>query len=270
MNLKKFLHELKYINWRKEAEYKVLTQNELLQKLEKLKKNGNNAKSKTVRNDWSEGSFAVETRGYYQHLYVFENKKYTHYSTNTFDDSKNDVDIRSSCEGTRCAQIENKLFAKLNGVSERKAFGYCDRKKIYCCIPKQFYFINEKEKNKNIKNVSKADFSSHYPSCMRGLMPDWTTHIEIAGTIKPNKEYPFAFYIKSGMCAEFKSFDMHDWLNSRFVFNLFGNRYKKIAENEDVTILCKASKFNFDKLIDILYAKKMANEDVDGISAKKV
>lgn len=271
MSWKRMVHAVDYIYWKREETYIVLKIKEFEEKLAYVRCYGKEANSKTIRAEWNFNSYKLEKKGYYNHLFVFEGEgKYMHYTTNIFDDSKNISYVRDKHEGTRCNQIEQALFKKLNSVSERTAFGYCDREIIYRCIPKQLYYINERYKNKNIEHVSKVDFSSHYPNNMQGDMPDWKTKIEKKGYIKPTKEFPFAFYIRSGMCAEYNVFDMHDWLNSKLVMRLFGDRYTPVPNEEEVTILCKASKYTFDSTIKYLYNKKSAGELIDGIEAKKV
>lgn len=271
MSWKALLHSIDYIYWQKEASYKVLKIAEFEAKLEFFKKNGTIAISKTNRNDWRLNTYKLEKKGYYSHLYTCEgNGNYCHYCTNNFDDSKNIYECRQKKEGTKCNQIEQAIFKELNGVSERVAFGYCDREAIYKCIPKQLYFINSKYKNMNIQHVSKVDYSSHYPDNLQGEMPDWNTKIQREGRVLPTKEYPFAYYIKSGMCAEYNRFDMHNWLNSKLVMNLFGERYTHVTDNEEITILCKKSEYTFDSTIKQLYEKKQKGELINGIEAKKV
>ena len=271
MNLKQLLHQLEYIYWKNEETYRIIKINEFNEKLNYYRKNGHIVEHKTKRGEWNKLAYLYEQKGYYQHLYTFEGDgKYIHYTCNMFDDSKNKAEIRTARTGRNSNMIEQKLFKEFNGITERVAFGYCDREKIYNCIPKQLYYIDKKYSHINLTGVSKVDFSSHYPDNMRGPMPDWKTSKEIKGTIEPTEEYPFAFYIKSGMCAEYGRFDMHNWLHSRIVLQLFGSRYKPIKEEEDITILCKASEYTFDKVIEYLYDKKQKGEQIDGIDAKMV
>lgn len=271
MKLNQLLHQLNYIFWKNEETYKIIKINDFEEKLKYYRKNGHLVEHKTIRKEWDELAYYFEEKGYYHHLYTYEGVgKYVHYSCNSFDDSKNKVEVRTARTGRNSNRIEQKLFKEFNGVTERVAFGYCDRELIYNCIPKQLYYINKKYLHKNLTGISKVDYSSHYPDNMRGQMPDWKTSKQFKGRVEPTEEYPFAFYVKSGMCAEYGRFDMHDWLNSRYVFQLFGNRYTPIEDDDDITILCKASKYTFDKVIEHLYEKKQKGEQIDGIDAKMV
>ena len=271
MSQKEFLHMLKYIYWKNEETYVILKINEFNEKLDYYKKNGQLVKYKTLRDEWNLKSYFYEEKGYYRHLYTFEgNGKYIHYTCNYIDDTKNKREVRLARQGRSSNRIEQKLFKEFNGVSERVAFGYCDRELIYRCIPKQLYYVNEKYLHKNLSNISKVDYSSHYPDNMQGLMPNWREQKIVKGRAKPTKEYPFAFYIKSGMCAEYNRFDMHDWLNSQLVFQLFGKRYEPVPDKQEETILCKPSKYKFDEVIKFLYDKKLKGEKIDGMDAKMV
>lgn len=205
-----------------------------------------------------------EYKKYFIHLFFSDkNGKLNVWKINSIQPSK------CGGQGRKANTIEKELFLKYNGVTERVAFGYCDREVIYKCVPKQLYYIDESSKNKNIEHVSKADISSHYPSNLCGIMPTWKDHLTVDGTVKPSAEYPFAYYIKSGHFAEFNGVDTHKWLNTPLWFWLFGDNYSpEVAETDDVTILCKASKYKFDDVVAELYAKKNNGESINGVDVK--
>lgn len=207
-----------------------------------------------------------EYRKYYLYLFFTDDeKKLNVWFINRIEPSK------QKGQGKRANQIFKSIFERINGVSERKAFGYCEREKIARCVPKQLYYIDESQKNKNIPHVSKIDKSSNYPAHLCGRVPTWQGHKEIAGTVKPSKEFPFAFYIKSGHSAEYGYYDTHKWLDTPLCMNLFGDNYDAhVDKPDDVTILCKASKYKYDDVIKEVYEKKQAGETYDGTPAKVV
>lgn len=268
-----FMHELKYVNWRKEAKLTNLKWAEMDKKMAQITQLGHIASSKTERKHWlKDYTYSVDQRGYIRYVYVKEPDGYHIYTTHIFDDSKNlNAEFPSTEHSGRTAQkIENELFKKYNGVSERAAFGYCDRKLINRCIPKQLYYINKSQLNRNLKHISKADYSSHYPDHQRGRMPDWHGKKVVEGTVKPTAEYPFAFYVRSGHCAEFKRFDTHNWMAHRLNFELFGDRVRMVDADKDQTILCKASKYTYDDVVNELYEKKLNGEKIGELPAKEV
>ena len=200
-----YLKELEYIYWAKESDATTLTIREMQDKEKFLAAHGRAAESKTKRSDWlADNAYRIERKGYYQYLYVHENDKYNVYVTHMYNDSKNlHPVIGKKTPGLEANQIENELFKELNGVSERAAFGYCDRALINKCVPKQLYYINPRYIGKNIPHAGKADYKSHYPANMRGPMPDWKTRQLLRGTVKPD------VVIKAGACI-IKTFTVLD------------------------------------------------------------
>lgn len=276
MTRREFMSRINSVYWAKEAEVVNLTITQMNEKIEYFKSNGSERRTNTNRDEWlEENSYKIDCKGYYLHLFVRENGKLVHYVSHTIDDSKNKYRQENTDNiigvGRKSVSIESKIFEEKNGVSPRKAFGYCDRELLNICIPKQFYYINENYKNRNLKHVSKVDFSSHYPSNRCGRLPQWLGHKEVQGTVAPTEEYPFAFYVKSGNCAEYGVFDTHNWESHRLFDRLFNmKKHKMITPESDVTILCKASKYTYDETIQELYDMKCRKEEIDGIPAKLV
>lgn len=164
----------------------------------------------------------------------------------------------------RCLALVNirAKFKELENAGFKTCFGTVDDK-ILRCVPKQFYW----SKNEPYFGfVSSVDFSSHYPACLCGDLPDSHTAIEMPGTVKPNKEYKFAFYIKSGHLAIYKEFDTHDWetnlqfgLTDLFRFRsyrTYDDTYKVVKPKNDVTILMKAADKKLDAVIKYFYDRK--------------
>lgn len=267
-----YKHKVNYINWKEESKQINITKAEMQDKIDKLKDEfGDECETKTNRYIFT---YRTDRRGYYKYLYTYENKQYIVYTCNTYNDAANDgtTSITSDKIGTKSQRAENKLFEELNGVSERFAFGYCNRELIHYCIPKQLYHINGLYINKELHNISKADYSSHYPDCMQGKLPDWKKHKELKGRIEPTEEYPFAFYINGHMCAEYGRFDMHNWKYHILSHDLFREDDLKlnIPDDEEITILCKASKYELTSTEQKLYEYKLRGEMIEGITAKEV
>ena len=268
-----FKHSINFIYWKREATRKYIKINEMNNLIDMLNNKGHKVtESKTDRSYWLQKlSYRIDTKGYYNHIYVYEKPGvYIEYICNYIDDSKNKPLEERDHNGYIAYKAENDLFKKYNGISERAAFGYCDRKLIYKCVPKQLYYINENYIGRNMTGVSKADFSSHYPANQKGRMPDWREHLVLEGTVPPNEKYPFAFYIGSGHSAEYGVYDTHNWLTEKLAPRLFGERFTYVSADKDTTILCKASKYTYDKVIDELYEAKSSGKLVNDVPAKVI
>ena len=130
---------------------------------------------------------------------------------------------------------------------------------------------------------SSIDGCSQYPAHICGRLPDAHTAVRYEGTVKPNEEYPVAFYINSGHCAEYGVFDTHDWVNHRLFDRLFvfkdeykGNILVHLAQkpltnpNTDCTILCKRSKYHLGDIYQELYDKRKENEEFKNAMNKSI
>lgn len=277
----KELHNFQYIYWKKEAKPIYLFIDDFKAKLDYVQKNYSLAKSQTRRSDFRKnGTYYLFTKNNWQNLLLRENNKYVYYKSHKYKDENNEKAMKGIPinSGTKAKQMWNKLFKEQYGITEKTAFGYCDRKLIHRCIPKSVYYINEAFSNTLLHHVSKGDYSSNYPFNIKGDLPDWHNHITLKGTWKPTKDYPFAYYIKSGLIAEYNNFDGHDWLNYSFAVNLLRKPTKhdplgfdaSINENDDITILCKKSNYRFDDVVNKLYEDKCNNVIYDNnLTAKQ-
>lgn len=107
------------------------------------------------------------------------------------------------------------------------------------------------------------DFSSHYPGSIIGNIPTSKQSIRVKGRVLPNQDYPFAFYINTGTLAEFSDngellYDTHDFaFDPRFSATLLEDdvikRVKTINDSDEVTILMKKSKYNFNDTFKYFY-----------------
>ena len=255
----KYKHTLNYINWQKEAKYQTVSQAVWNSQLKKAKRNGHRAASRTKRCDFNDNDYLVIRKRSYLYLYTFNHYDgYQVYTTNPDDDSKN---FRTHQErGKNAFQMVELKFKEIhNGMTIRKAYGYSPEE-VKRCIPKSFYYTNDMYMQQLLPIVSVCDFCSQYPSCGCGILPDWNERIELSGTASPTEEYPFAFYLKSGHIAEYGRFDSHEWLDSFYYKALFRWEAKDIDKfrpdvkpEEDLTILCKASKYKMDDIWKFYY-----------------
>lgn len=261
------------VQWRGEAKKEYVAYDDFNALLDKLHEYGHLAESWDNRSEWMQpGVFMYERRGYWDHLYIGGPEGVRHIISNSFDDNQNTAAMKLGYvpdTGRRANTIEQKLFKELNGVTERQAFGYSDPQ-LNKCVPKQLYYINSRWIGKKITCAGKADYSSHYPASICGLMPDWSKHKRIEGTVDPSPEFPFVFYAKSGHLAEYRQFDTHEWREEDLSGDLFGNNYSKINPDKDVSILCPPSRYTLDNTVNQLYNMKQRGEEIDGMPAKAV
>ena len=168
------------------------------------------------------------------------------------------VDSNMSHKAVSAISKVRAKFENITNSSFVRAFGTAN-KNILRCIPKQFYWANSAP---YVGNINSVDYSSQYPCNLGGLLPNSHGAIEIKGTVKPSKDYPFAFYINSGHIAIYNELDTHNWIYSKFKDNLFryktyrkdyDDRFKDILPDEDVTILMKASKYNLKETYEYFY-----------------
>lgn len=260
------LHEIMFIRWKKEAKVTNLNHAEWKAKRDYLKENGKKTTKKTLRSEWmEENTYRFDTKGSYRYIYVRENGELAIYATNAIDDAKNTGEMVN--EGLKSFKAVSEMFMESNGMGIQKAFGEVPAE-FKRCVPKQFYYINKGMRKKIIFHVSAIDFCSQYPSNLCGKMPDAHTAVYVPGTLPPSREYPFAFYLKSGHVAEYGMFDTHDWVGSYYQFDLFrsmrvddGTAFKpNVPEEEDVTVLMKASDFTFDDIMEYYYSKRKTDE----------
>ncbi len=217
-------HKLLYIYWRKEAKVVHLLVDEFNDKYNEFFRTRKESPSKSIREDFMDGdTYTYSQVGYWRKLYCKDKGKYTIYISHAYDDKINEECKLGQHEnpGTKSKHIVNDLFKKEFGITEKTAFGYSDGALINKCVPKSLYYINESYNHKNLKHVSKVDYSSNYPSNLIGDLPDWHKHITLKGTWTPTKEYPFAYYVNSGHVAEYNRFDTHQWLDSEIAGSLF-------------------------------------------------
>lgn len=261
-----FKHNLLYIDWSKEAVVKERVTIEQFNdkvKMIKAQPNAQVAASKTIRVDYKDGCYRITKKGNYYTLFARINGEYVMYSTNGFDDDKNKREDKYP--GTEAWRAISSHFQERTGLGRKalyNAFGTTGPE-FKACVPKQFYYVNGKftsrcQKGEVIRGVGSIDGCSHYPSNLCGRLPDAKSSIQLEGTVEPTAEYPFAFYLKSGLTAEYGVYDAHDWLEDEQMFmRLFSpeglKRASETKRDEDITVLMKASEYELTEEFEYFF-----------------
>ena len=256
--------ELDFIYWKKESNFTYLTQQEFAQKVNSLS-NRKRLKYSSSRGDYvDDTTYSIRKEGKYLVLYLLEEENYNRYSTNYADDKK------TQNKGHESIKLVGQDFEKQYGIKLFKAFGTTEEE-FKRCIPRQFEYINEKlirkESDLPIK-CSSIDGCSQYPAHICGRLPDAHTAVRYEGTVQPNEEYPFAFYINSGHVAEYKVFDTHDWFmyDQALWSHLFRgvkqafNLRQSLTGDKDITVLMKASSYELSDIYKRYYEIKETYE----------
>lgn len=261
------MRKLKYIYWEKEIKTINVTWQEGKKLLDYYKENGIVAKSKTREDDWcTPGTYMAIDKGNWMNLRVHDVKKgvYLIYTWHKFNNEKNDGTPHRS-EGLSSIQLINNHFQTRTGKTLRGGFGYSD-KELKVCVPRPFYYINNALINKNLGGISKADYSSNYPSHACGKLPTMRGSVVVNGVAEPTEEYPFAFYLDTGHSCEKDVYDTRKWnkysLGWQLLVDKKGNIKNGDISKETRTLLCKCSEYELTDEYEYYYnAKKNAIKD---------
>ena len=142
-------------------------------------------------------------------------------------------------------------FRKENGLSLRRAFGYVDKNRFEGMCPTASSAQNDEYRMRQIRGCFKADISSAYPYELTKTLPDSHRYKEVQGRALPTEEYPFAFYMTSYHIAVYGEFDSHDW--NKHKFGVMQKRIHDVPDEEEVTILMKASSYSLKNIFQDLY-----------------
>lgn len=267
MSRSNLIKSLKFIYWKKEARMLRVTREEFKAIYTNFKDTGRCMKqdSKTSRYQWCvqcKAAYRLDKRQNWMQLYTYTKKDgFVIYTTNILDDRKNHGEIKSDSNALKYVR---KRFENLNNITMLKAFGTVEEEIKYC-VPRQFTVEQPIGFDKVFDKLSAVDYSSHYPSCICGRLPTSINSKRFKGTVKPNEEYPFAFYIRSGFVAEYGVFDSHIWatpLNKKYTPNLFTAKQNPYIDPEDdETVLMKASDYTLDEVYKYYYNKRKIDED---------
>lgn len=270
----KDLHNLKYIDWFKEANVYELTKeewNDMIDSLNpELEITAKEAHRKlTVRKFWHGGMWKKDGNRIFQ----AKEGEYIIYQTQGAN-SQEEKEIN----GFAAKRVFVDKFNELNKCKLQKAFGVIEGLELLqgihlvnrCVGP--FIWANDAYINKKLNGVYKADVSSAYPGAGLIDIPDAKTARKVQGRVEPTAEYPVAFYIVSGNIAEYNKYDTHKEYN-HFLYRNCRNPMKKrskknepavylhyVPDEEEITILMKYSEYNFKETFDYFYARKKEDE----------
>ena len=143
------------------------------------------------------------------------------------------------------------LYRAFSGSKYRDVY-----KSIKRCVPKQIGYITPYNAEHVIKGKCfKADVSSAFPSQMTKSLPTLHDYIKYEGRVEPTKEYPFAFYIKSGHIKIYNELDTRNMNNDYYSF--YKDVYDDtVEENDDITILCKESEYSLKDEFEYMYSQR--------------
>ena len=274
------------VDWIRESkDLELVTQDEFKAILAELKKTRTRINTNR-RSDYTTETYRLSRISNYANVYFYDGEEYRHYYTNGYDDSKNKRENPDENKGRKALDLVSKKFSELNKLSLEEAFGFCNEKEVYRCVPKQLAYYNKSfistiDNKKYLEYVCSIDGCSQYPSNIRGDLPDWKTAVRYKGTVKPTKEYPFALYIKSGHSAQYGVYDSHDWIKSPFFSEAFGIKHTSestildqkpwLKEEDDETILLKKADFSLTETYEYFYSiKESYPHDSEAYKASKL
>lgn len=264
-----------YIQWSLYDQY-IVDAEDIKNKLDELIKHGAHlAKTKTSLNEWTSAEYVYRTdeKGKWTYLYFKEGNDFDTrlcvYKCNKFKrkseyDERDAKDIHSS----DCKAEIVKLLKKHTGTTLCKAFKPVSSEDYKNIVPKPVYYVNRGLLLKNIGNVQYSDVSSMYPANARGRLPDAHTAQKFDGRVEPNEEYPFAFYLKSNHCAEYGVFDTHEYMSlptKYYMWQCYTDGkpiYNDVKDEDEVTVLMKASKYEMTKVFEEIYQRKLDGDPI--------
>lgn len=257
-----FFHKRKYVNFKSKSQVddsQVTVKKDFYNQLKELKEKGfTQIEHTTIKRNFKINNFALTEKGHYLRLTWRDKEGFHQRYTNFKDDSKNNRNR------TPVFQEFTKMFKDNNNIKFNEAFGNVPQD-FKRCVPGLFHYDNPNYVLPGLINtvmsVGKLDFSSHFPGCACGLMPDANTSMRIEGYAEPTKEYPFAFYIKSGFVAEYGEYNSRDWYYTKYKTNLFESEDRKfivkpVSKEEEITILMKPAQYILDAEMQYYYDKK--------------
>ena len=132
--------------------------------------------------------------------------------------------------------------------------------KVKKCVCSPINFVTQKNFLRDIKlhNCYKADESSSYPAKLLGKLPTFYGCKVLPGRIEPSEEFPFAFYVNSGHMKIFNELDTRNFDNEFYLAfrdeKASWKHFDNLPDNEEETVLCRASEFNLESMLQKIYA----------------
>lgn len=269
-----------FIVWRQDAQHLNITKDEFHLKLKDCLEHGKKARNRCHDKAWfTVGCYYYKKGERQEDLFIHEQNGYFHYWINKFE--INGLKKHGLNGGRGAIAKLQEHHKQRTGNTLLKEFGYVD-KEFRVCVPKNFYWDNFKEYPTGIiyHNISSIDGCSQYPAGFMGGLPTSKGAIRYKGTVAPNEEYPFAFYLKSGHIAQYKIFDTHTWITEPLVYRLF--KLSKYENNDDIqnpylpldedeTVLMKKARFGLSEDFKYFYnIKETYDHDSEEYKAAKL
>lgn len=163
-------------------------------------------------------------------------------------------------------QLETKrsLYDLLSGSSHKNEWT-----DIKLCVPRQIGWVNPLDRLKIVENCFKADISSAFPFQLTKPIPTLKYCKRLKGKVAPNAKYPFAFYIKSHHLAIYNELSTEEDNRSIFLGQVSSD-YRKVADEDEETILCKQASFTLEDIMKELYNTKNTAETEEEIKFAKL
>lgn len=256
-NQRKRYHKNKYVYLKFESiKHKVMHNNFINIVNELLENNYTQIPVTTLRSKFKDKTFTIAHKHNTVTLVVYDNKEFKFY----FSDTK---DEKNKCTSNPMPRLKEN-FKNRTAKTLKEAFGSIPQY-FKVCVPQPLYYQSPLYGNNAIiTNVCKEDYSSHYPSCAVGLLPDANTSVEVKKYEKPNEEYQFAFYPETGHIAVYNEFDTHDYTNMQEIYGASVDAKRKFKPQyhgkETKTILMKASHYTLEELKDIYNIKNSTDK----------
>ena len=261
----KQIHQIKYINWTKEAELIKITVAEYNKKVERLRKLKSSKRldlsvrgNKTKRVVWAyNNTYAVDRKGDYFTLFIREKDTFKRYVTASSNDK-----VQTKWGGHRSFSYINDRFKEYNDVSMRVAFGVVNKEFVnYAQSP--IIYCNPFAKG-SYNNCCKSDISSAYPYQASKSLPDSHSAITIDHYTKPTIDYPFAFYPDTNHLAIYNELDTRTFCKHPLMLQT-KNKYTYNNTKDTKTILMKASDYSLADIMHELYDGRKENPEYKDI-----
>ena len=264
-----------YIKWSDPTQvvHIRLSQEEMNRKFQWYKDNGHlidnrkDAGNRTRLLSWIQHpfSYCIERDHQQVNLYCTDDQyRFTVYYT-LCDSAKCERDMGIS--GASAFRLVERMFRDRHDRTLQSAFGRCDVDFIFDNVNMALapiIYTNGNDCDYILDCIYKADVSSAYPYGLSFTLPDYhkKSSRKLAGVYPPTKEYPFAFYIKSGHMAIYRELDTYKDFRTHPLYCTRGKWNNDLYGDRDVTILMKASRFKLDDIMQELYDLKKESEDV--------
>jgi hypothetical protein len=143
-------------------------------------------------------------------------------------------DQNKGLSGGEAYDILDGMFTGRYGKTIFSAFTGREYKDLYArvklCVPPQIHYAVPTPEP--LSGGYKADVSSCFPAELSRTMPTLHGSKLVKGHIKPDEQFPFAFYLNSHHLAIYKEFDTHE-LNNRCYYDYYRTTYLPVFDEDE-------------------------------------